>query len=169
VQLFKKFPAFYGTRRSIIVFTRTLHWSLSWARSIQSILSNPISQGSILILYSYLRVGVPSCLFPSGFSADILYAFFLPHSCYIPYSSHPPWLDQVRFICIIFVNVWHILWQFWLTIKSVYYKTFQINAQTPIISLLFWKREDARTSEAAVAEQTVYVYTWRLCKCSHSR
>jgi hypothetical protein len=33
----KNSPAFYGTRRFITVFTRTLHWFLSWARSIQSI------------------------------------------------------------------------------------------------------------------------------------
>jgi len=29
-QLVKKFPAFYGTRRFITVFTTALHWSLSW-------------------------------------------------------------------------------------------------------------------------------------------
>jgi hypothetical protein len=28
-QLLKNFPAFYGTRRFITVFTRALHWSLS--------------------------------------------------------------------------------------------------------------------------------------------
>jgi hypothetical protein len=37
VQLLNNFPAFYGTRRFITVFTRALHWSLSSARSIQSI------------------------------------------------------------------------------------------------------------------------------------
>jgi hypothetical protein len=37
VQPFKNFPAFYGTRRFITGFTRALHWSLSWTRSIQSI------------------------------------------------------------------------------------------------------------------------------------
>jgi hypothetical protein len=42
VQPLKKFPAFYGTRRFITVFTRALHWSLSTARSIQSIPSHPI-------------------------------------------------------------------------------------------------------------------------------
>jgi hypothetical protein len=36
VQPFKNFPAFYGTRRFIATFTRAFHWSLSWARSIQS-------------------------------------------------------------------------------------------------------------------------------------
>jgi hypothetical protein len=30
VQLLKNFPAFYGTRKFITVFTRALHWSLSW-------------------------------------------------------------------------------------------------------------------------------------------
>jgi hypothetical protein len=29
VQPLKKFPAFYGTRRFITVFTRALHWSIS--------------------------------------------------------------------------------------------------------------------------------------------
>jgi hypothetical protein len=29
VQLLKNFPAFYGMRRFITVFTRALHWSLS--------------------------------------------------------------------------------------------------------------------------------------------
>jgi hypothetical protein len=36
VQPLKNFSGFYGTRRFITAFTRALHWSLSWARSIQS-------------------------------------------------------------------------------------------------------------------------------------
>jgi hypothetical protein len=43
----KNFPAFYGTRRFITVFTRALHWSLSLVRSI-------------LILSTHLRLGLPS-------------------------------------------------------------------------------------------------------------
>jgi hypothetical protein len=40
----QEFPlTFYGTRRFITVFTRTGHWSLSWARKIQSIPLHPIS------------------------------------------------------------------------------------------------------------------------------
>jgi hypothetical protein len=46
-QPLKNFPAFYGTRRFITVFTRALHWSLSWANSIQSTPSHPISLRSI--------------------------------------------------------------------------------------------------------------------------
>jgi hypothetical protein len=40
------FPAFYGTRMFITVYTKSLHWTLSWARSIQSIPSDPISRSS---------------------------------------------------------------------------------------------------------------------------
>jgi hypothetical protein len=42
------------------VFTRALHWSLSWARSIQSMPSHPISLRSILILSAHLCLGLPS-------------------------------------------------------------------------------------------------------------
>jgi hypothetical protein len=37
------------------VFTRALHWSVSWAISIQSTPSHPISLRSILILSTHLR------------------------------------------------------------------------------------------------------------------
>ena len=42
-QLVKKFPAFYGTRRSITALTSANHLSLSSARSIQSMLHHPTS------------------------------------------------------------------------------------------------------------------------------
>jgi hypothetical protein len=40
-QLVKKFPAFYGTRRFITVYTTARHLSLSWARSIQTMTPIP--------------------------------------------------------------------------------------------------------------------------------
>jgi hypothetical protein len=43
VQLLKYFPTFCGTRRFITMFTRARHWSLSWARWIQSTPPHPIS------------------------------------------------------------------------------------------------------------------------------
>jgi hypothetical protein len=72
MQPLKNFQAFHGTQRFNIVFTRALHWSLSWAISIQSTPSHPISVRSILILSTHLRLGLPSGLFPSGFPTNIL-------------------------------------------------------------------------------------------------
>jgi hypothetical protein len=42
VQPLKNFPVFYGTPRFNAVFTRALHWSLSWATSIQSTPSHSV-------------------------------------------------------------------------------------------------------------------------------
>ena len=58
LQLVKKFPAFYGTRRFLTAHTSALHLSLSWARPIQSSYPNPTSWRSILILSSHRE----SCL-----------------------------------------------------------------------------------------------------------
>jgi hypothetical protein len=54
VQPLKNFPACYGTRRFNTMFTRAIHWSLSWAISIQSKSFHPISLRSILILSTHL-------------------------------------------------------------------------------------------------------------------
>jgi hypothetical protein len=60
----KDVPTFYGTRRSIIVFTTARHWTISWAKSIQSIPFHPISVRFILILSSHLPL-VPALIFVS--------------------------------------------------------------------------------------------------------
>jgi hypothetical protein len=64
------------------VFTTAHHWSLSWARWIQSTPFQPISRISILILSSHLRLGLTTGLFPSGFPTKILYSH-LSHACYM--------------------------------------------------------------------------------------
>jgi hypothetical protein len=57
------------------MFTRALHLSLSWATSIQSVPLRSISLWSILILSSYLLLGLPSGLLLYGFPTKTLYAF----------------------------------------------------------------------------------------------
>jgi len=73
LQLVKKFPALHGTRRFITALTSVRHLSLSWTRPIQSIYPHPTSWRSILILSTYLRLGLPSGLLPSGFPTKTLY------------------------------------------------------------------------------------------------
>ena len=74
LQLVKKFQAFYGTRRFITALTSVRHLSLSWANPIQSIYPHPTSWRSILILFTHLRLGLPSGFFPSGcFPTKTLY------------------------------------------------------------------------------------------------
>jgi hypothetical protein len=90
VQL-KKFAAYYGTSLFIAVFTRALHWCLSWSRSIESTLAHPSSRFN-LILFTHLCVGLPNGLFPSGFPTNNLHLVFSTYSYYIPCPSHPPWL-----------------------------------------------------------------------------
>jgi hypothetical protein len=97
-QTLKRFPTFYGTRRFITVFKRALHWSLSWARSVQSTPSHPISLRSFLTLPSHLRLGFLSGPFPTGVFTKILFAFLfsscMPHAC----TLHTPWLNHSNYI-----------------------------------------------------------------------
>ena len=83
LQLVKKFPAFYGTRRFITALTSVRHLSLSWASPIRSIYPHPTSRRFILILSTHLRLGLLSGFLPSGFPIKTLYAP-PPH----PYASH---------------------------------------------------------------------------------
>ena len=79
-QPLKKFPEFYGTRRFITAFTSARHLSLSCASSIHSTPPLPTSWRSILILSSHLRLGLPSGLFPSGFTTKTLYTPLLSNT-----------------------------------------------------------------------------------------
>jgi hypothetical protein len=93
VQLLKNFPAFYRTRRFITLFIRALHSSLSWVRSVQSIPSHPVYLRSILILSTHLSLGLPSGLLLLTFPPISYMHSSSPHSCYMPITSHPGWLD----------------------------------------------------------------------------
>jgi hypothetical protein len=74
-QVFKKFPAFHGTRRLITVFTRVRHFFLHRPRHIHFTLTLSLSLRSILTLFSYLRLGIDSGLLLWGVFPKIFMHF----------------------------------------------------------------------------------------------
>jgi len=73
--LVNKFPEFYGKRRFITVFIRIRHHSISWARWIQFIPTQPIFLTYILISSSHQDLGLWSGLFASGLPTKISVCF----------------------------------------------------------------------------------------------
>jgi hypothetical protein len=93
----KNLPTFQGTGRFIMIFTRAVHWPLSWGRIIPSTLSYPIYPRPVLILSYHLRLGLPNKLSLSGF-LTISYIHSSSHACYMSGPSHNPWLDNSNYI-----------------------------------------------------------------------
>jgi hypothetical protein len=87
------FPAFYGTRWFITVFTTARHWSLSWARWIQSTVSHDMYLTSILILSG--QPHVVSYLVSSGYLCDNYQFFYVQLSPPLtkPQAGGPPLID----------------------------------------------------------------------------
>jgi hypothetical protein len=96
VQPRMEFPAFYGTRRFVTMFTTARHWFLSRATWIQSTSLIPFSKIH-LTSFSHHCLGLLICLFPSGFPTKALYALF-SRASYMPWPSHHPWLDHSNHI-----------------------------------------------------------------------
>jgi hypothetical protein len=87
-QLAKKFLAYYGTRRFIPLFTEARHYSVSWARWIQS---TSYFFKMYLTLSSHLCLGLSSGLFYPCFPTKMLYFSYLP--CVLhDMPSHTLWL-----------------------------------------------------------------------------
>ena len=82
LQLVKKFPALYGTRRFITALISI------WASPIQSIYPHPTSWRSILILSTHLRLGLPSGLLPSVSPPRPYTPLLLTHTCHMPSPSN---------------------------------------------------------------------------------
>jgi hypothetical protein len=78
VRLFNKFSPLWNLSRLIIVFTRSFHWALLGTRWMQHI-PRTLFLICILILLSYLQLGLPSSNFCTGYLNKLLYAFLISH------------------------------------------------------------------------------------------
>ena len=90
-KLLKKFPAFYGTRRFITVFTWARHLSLSWARTIQSAAPSNLSKIHFNITLPSMPGSFkwsPSLRFPQ--KPRITFTFL--RTCYMTCLSQSCWL-----------------------------------------------------------------------------
>jgi hypothetical protein len=67
---------------------------LSWAESTQFLVSIPISLRSILILSSYLGLGLPKVLFPAGVPVKI-FKLLIPSSSLATLPAHLSLLDLI--------------------------------------------------------------------------
>jgi hypothetical protein len=105
-QLSKNIPTLYKTRRFINVFTRVSHWSLSWARWIQSIPRQSICLRLILLLSFHMLVhlGLHSALFPYGSLTKILHAFLFSNMR-APYPSHLILLGLIAYYTLPVINL----------------------------------------------------------------
>jgi len=95
-RLFKKFPAFYVTRKFVTICTWVHHLFLSWATLIRF---TPFSVflRSILLLLSYRCPCLPMGFFPSIFlHQKLVCVILLPHtlSHAPPITSYSLWLPQ---------------------------------------------------------------------------
>ena len=109
--------------------------SLSWASPIQSIYPHPISWRSTLILSTHLRLGLPSCLFPSGFPhQDPIQYPLLTHTRHMPSPSHSSRFyhpHNVIYLLGIFCKPWQKTGPYLVTVK----KTINNKSRTQV----FWR------------------------------
>ena len=74
LQVLRKFPAFYGTRKFITALTRASHLSLSLARSFEAMPSSHLVK---IYFNSFLSSTPGYCRWsPSSFPTEIMYALF---------------------------------------------------------------------------------------------
>jgi hypothetical protein len=91
-QLLRNFPAFYGIRRFITVFTTARHWSLPWARWIQS---TPYPSHFPKMNCDTILPSTPQ-YYKWFFCLKLCMSFHISIECYIACPSHPPWYVAKR-------------------------------------------------------------------------
>jgi hypothetical protein len=75
-------------------FTRTSHWSLSWARWVQSAFPQISSLKTSFMFSFHLRQGHPSALPSRLYNQNSVYTYRFPHLRYIYCPPHTPSFHQ---------------------------------------------------------------------------
>jgi hypothetical protein len=122
VQLLKNFPAFYVTRRFIIVFRRAIYSSLFWARSIQSLPSH-LSKIHFNIVYP-----------PTSWSSQWLFP-----SLSLSLSHQYPICNFIFLDLIILIMLWegNKLWS--ITMKSIeFFDYLSCTRNTLLFGITYW-------------------------------
>jgi hypothetical protein len=95
--MIKKFSSFYGTRRFVTVFTRVLHWTLSWVKWIQSTPSYPIFSIHFNIILPFMSRYTEWSLhfrYSSQSSVCIFHVCLPLNMLSVLHASHHPWFDN---------------------------------------------------------------------------
>jgi hypothetical protein len=95
MQLLKNFLKYYGTQKVHIAIIGALHWSLSYARSIQSTPYHPTASRSILMLSAHIRIHFLSGHFAFGFTNNDLDEFL-----FSIHGKGPDLLGQIKVIIL---------------------------------------------------------------------
>jgi hypothetical protein len=112
--------------------TNWLHWTLFWARLIQSVSPHPIYLRSHSTLFSHLRLDLPSGVWI--FRQNLICIPLLPHACYMPCQSHPPWLDHSNYTWREY-NLWRSSLYSFLQPSSVQTLASAPYSQTPTVHI----------------------------------
>jgi len=113
LQLVKKFPEFYGSRKFITVFTRFYHLSLFWASLFESMLPTDFPKIRFNSILPSIPVSCKWFLSLSFSHQKRLYTSPLFHTCYMSRLSHSPWFYHVHATSFISLHVYYILLTIW--------------------------------------------------------
>jgi hypothetical protein len=144
-QLVRKLFVLHGIRKFITMFITARQSTLCWAIWIQSVSSNPISLRIVLILFSYLRLGLPVCLFTLRTNQKL--GLFVIVSLY--FDKYSPYKE-----------ILHIKFKLWICVCMLAYSSrTDKSICTKFGMLIFWNQEEVL--ERPILRKSGFETRWR--------
>jgi hypothetical protein len=158
VQPLKNFLAFHGTRRFITAFTRALHWSLSWARSIHFIPS--------YLSKIHFNIVHPPTAWPSQWSLSFWISDQypiciprLPHLCYMPCPSLSFTTSLTNSVELL--PSWEVQWLSYSRILEHFYGTRRY--VTIFTRARYWSKSNQSTPPRSIYLRSILILPSHLC------